>query len=52
MAFRAAETPIGRRLLARDGEPLHVAGTLSLDHWQGQARPSLKVVDVAEVPVR
>jgi len=52
MAFRAADTPIGRRLLARDGEPLHVAGMLSLDHWQGQARPSLKVVDVAEVPVR
>jgi single-stranded-DNA-specific exonuclease len=49
MAFRAAETPLGRRLLARDAGPLHVVGTLSLDHWQGQSRPSLKVVDVAEI---
>jgi single-stranded-DNA-specific exonuclease len=49
MAFRAAEMPIGRRLLARDGVPLHVAGILSLDHWQGAARPTLKIVDIAEV---
>lgn len=49
MAFRAHDTPLGNRLLARNGEPLHVAGILSLDHWQGQARPTLKIVDVAEV---
>jgi single-stranded-DNA-specific exonuclease len=48
MAFRAADTPLGRRLLARDGKPVHIAGTLSLDHWQGQARPTLRIVDVAE----
>ncbi|MGD9739449.1 MAG: single-stranded-DNA-specific exonuclease RecJ [Bauldia sp.] len=49
MAFRAAETPLGRRLLARDGVGLHIAGTLSADHWQGQARASFRIVDAADV---
>lgn len=48
MAFRAADTPLGQRLLARDGDPLHVAGILSVDHWQGRERPSLKIIDIAE----
>ncbi|MGV8840026.1 MAG: single-stranded-DNA-specific exonuclease RecJ [Bauldia sp.] len=48
MAFRAAETPLGRRLLARDGGPVHVAGTLSADHWQGRSRPALRILDVAD----
>ena len=52
MAFRVAESPLGRRLLAGAGAPLHVAGALSLDHWQGQSRPFLKIVDVAEPPAR
>lgn len=49
MAFRAADTPLGQRLLARDDLPVHVAGTLSLDRWQGRERPTLKIVDIAEV---
>lgn len=49
MAFRAAEAPLGQRLLARDGDPLHVAGTLSIDRWQGREKPTLKIVDAAEV---
>jgi single-stranded-DNA-specific exonuclease len=48
MAFRAAETPVGRRLLARDGAALHIAGSLSADSWQGRVRPSLRIIDVAE----
>ena len=47
MAFRAVETPIGQRLLDRHGDPLHIAGTLSLDHWQGRNQPSLRIVDIA-----
>ena len=35
IAFRAAETPLGRALLAARGKPLHVAGTLCLDHYGG-----------------
>ncbi len=48
IAFRAAETPLGRALLAARGKPLHVAGTLSLDHYGGSARPQLRVIDAAE----
>jgi single-stranded-DNA-specific exonuclease len=47
MAFRAAETPLGRALLSARGQPLHVAGTLSLDHYGGVARPQLRIVDAA-----
>lgn len=49
MAFRAADTALGRRLLAHDGVPLHVAGTISADHWQGRSKPALRITDVAEV---
>jgi single-stranded-DNA-specific exonuclease len=48
MAFRAAETPLGRALIAARGKPLHVAGTLSLDHYGGSARPQLRVIDAAD----
>jgi len=48
MAFRAAETPLGRRLLSRDGGLVHVAGTLSADHWQGRSRASLRILDIAD----
>ncbi len=48
MAFRSVDTPIGQRLLDRSGGALHVAGTLSIDTWQGRSRPTIKVIDVAE----
>lgn len=47
IAFRAAGTPLGDALLSAGGRPLHVAGTLSVDHWGGSPRPQLRVVDVA-----
>ena len=48
IAFRAADQPLGQALLAARGKPLHVAGTLCLDHWGGSARPQLRIVDAAE----
>ena len=48
LAFRAAEKPLGRALLAARGKPMHVAGTLCLDHWNGTARPQLRILDAAE----
>jgi single-stranded-DNA-specific exonuclease len=48
MAFRAADTPLGQALLGARGQPLHVAGTLCLDHWNGSARPQLRIRDAAE----
>ncbi|MEQ1902201.1 MAG: single-stranded-DNA-specific exonuclease RecJ [Devosia sp.] len=49
IAFRAATTALGQALLgAGNDTPLHLAGTLSLDHWQGRAEVQLRVTDAAE----
>jgi single-stranded-DNA-specific exonuclease len=47
IAFRAADAPLGQALLAARGAPLHVAGTLCIDHWGGSARPQLRILDAA-----
>jgi len=47
IAFRAAGTPLGDVLLSAGGRPVHVAGTLGLDHWGGSPRPQLRVIDAA-----
>ena len=48
VAFRAADGPLGEALLAARGRLLHVAGSLSVDRWQGRRQPSLRIVDAAE----
>jgi single-stranded-DNA-specific exonuclease len=47
MAFRAVDTDLGRFLLSSRGEQVHVAGTLSGDHWQGSRRIQFRIVDAA-----
>ena len=48
IAFRAATSPIGDALLRGGGDaPLHIAGTLGLDNWQGRTEVQLRVSDVA-----
>jgi single-stranded-DNA-specific exonuclease len=47
MAFRAADTDLGRLLLASRGEQIHVAGSLSSDFWQGQRRIQFRILDAA-----
>jgi single-stranded-DNA-specific exonuclease len=47
IAFRALNRPLGDALLAARGRPLHVAGTLSLDRWNGQERVEMRVCDAA-----
>lgn len=48
IAFRAATTALGDLLLhAGNDTPLHIAGTLNLDHWQGRAEVQLRAVDAA-----
>lgn len=50
IAFRAADTELGRLLLdARGHYPIHVAGALSLDTWQGTKRVQLRVLDAASI---
>ncbi len=48
IAFKAAEKPFGEALLASRGRPMHVAGVLSLDTWQGAERVQLRILDVAD----
>lgn len=46
IAFRAAGTPLGRRLLT-GGTRLWFAGRLQHEEWQGEMRASLRIEDVA-----
>lgn len=48
IAFRGAATPLGQALLAAGNDtPIHIAGTLGLDHWQGREEVQLKATDAA-----
>lgn len=48
IAFRAAGQAIGDLLLGAKGDaPVHIAGTLGIDHWQGREQVQLRVVDLA-----
>ncbi|HWW49479.1 MAG TPA: single-stranded-DNA-specific exonuclease RecJ [Xanthobacteraceae bacterium] len=50
IAFRAVGQPLGQALMEGRGQLLHVAGTLSIDRWQGAERVQLRVTDVATPP--
>ena len=47
IAFRAAGTPIGDVLLRDNDQPLHFAGALSLDHYQGREQVQFRLTDIA-----
>nr|WP_321444709.1 single-stranded-DNA-specific exonuclease RecJ [uncultured Cohaesibacter sp.] len=49
ICFRAADEPIGALLLDNRGQNLHVAGSLSLDYWQGRPSVQLRIIDAAKV---
>jgi single-stranded-DNA-specific exonuclease len=51
IAFRAVGQKLGNALVENRGQPLHVAGSLAVDRWQGTERVQLRVLDVA-VPDR
>ncbi len=48
IAFRAAETPLGDFLLSSRGNQVHLAGSLSAEHWQGTRRVQIRVTDAAK----
>jgi single-stranded-DNA-specific exonuclease len=48
VAFRAAGQPVGAALLASAGMPLHVAGHLRRDTWNGREKRELVIEDVAD----
>jgi single-stranded-DNA-specific exonuclease len=47
IAFRSANTPLGEGLLASRGKPIHAAGRLRADEWQGRVRVQLHLEDAA-----
>src|SRR5271163_4187337 len=47
IAFRSIGQKLGNALIAHRGQPLHVAGSLTMDRWQGSERVQLRVLDVA-----
>ncbi|TCD12399.1 single-stranded-DNA-specific exonuclease RecJ [Oricola cellulosilytica] len=48
IAFRAADSELGQFLIAGNGSPVHVAGTLSLNYWNGQQTPQMRILDAAK----
>lgn len=49
IAFRAAQSALGDALLGNTDRPVHLAGTLTLDHWQGREEVQFRALD-AYVP--
>lgn len=47
IAFRSADTELGRMLGENRGSALHVAGTLGANSWNGRTTPQLRVIDAA-----
>lgn len=47
IAFRMAESEMGAALLEGRGQTFHVAGSVSVDHWQGHRRVQMRVIDAA-----
>jgi len=47
IAFRAADTDMGKLLLNSNGRPVHLVGTLNADFWQGTKRVQLRLLDAA-----
>ncbi|HAH11431.1 MAG TPA: hypothetical protein DCL48_15155 [Alphaproteobacteria bacterium] len=49
IAFRAAGGPVGQALLEARGRHVHLAGSLQVSEWQGEARTELRLIDLAFV---
>ncbi|EKF41030.1 single-stranded-DNA-specific exonuclease RecJ [Nitratireductor indicus] len=47
IAFRAAETDLGNFLFKSRGAIVHAAGTLAVNHWNGNRRVQLRLQDAA-----
>ncbi|WP_445488178.1 single-stranded-DNA-specific exonuclease RecJ [Rhodopseudomonas sp. RCAM05734] len=47
IAFRSIGQKLGNALQANRGQVLHVAGSLTVDRWQGAERVQMRVIDVA-----
>jgi single-stranded-DNA-specific exonuclease len=51
IAFRVADSPLGRGLLSSRGRAIHAAGRLRSDEWNGRTRVQLHLEDAAPADV-
>jgi single-stranded-DNA-specific exonuclease len=49
IAFRVVDRALGETLLNTGGLPLHIAGHLQIDRWQGRENAQLIIEDAAAV---
>lgn len=49
IAFRALDTELGEKLLKAGSRPLHLAGHVTINTWQGRQSVNFQIVDAAEV---
>jgi len=49
IAFRCADRPLGQLLLKSAGLPLHIAGQIRIDRWQGRESVQMIIDDAAAV---
>jgi single-stranded-DNA-specific exonuclease len=47
IAFRALETELGQLLMSAGSNPLHLAGRITADQWQGRERAQLQLEDAS-----
>ena len=47
IAFRALDTALGETLLKAAGAPLHLAGHVTINNWQGRQSVNFQIVDAA-----
>jgi single-stranded-DNA-specific exonuclease len=47
IAFRAAGQKLGAALLSHRGRPVHAAGSLAVDRWNGEERVQMRLIDIA-----
>lgn len=47
IAFRAAGSTLGEFLLKQSGQSIHVAGNLSINHWNGSSAAQIRIMDAA-----
>ncbi|MER8605619.1 single-stranded-DNA-specific exonuclease RecJ [Mesorhizobium sp. M1233] len=47
IAFRAVDTALGEFLFKNRGKPVHVAGSLAGNHWNGNRTVQFRIVDAA-----
>ena len=52
IAFRAADNDLGRFLFENRGEAVHLAGSLSINHWNGSRKVQLRIIDAAPAGMR